>query len=312
MQVFNVLDDIFNDCPWPVPPSAILLHLPFMEKTEKENEAKLRALISTDKSQLHCTDWKFANIRFPHNSPRVYYGSRPGVTRIKEIDWAKFLSQWTHEMLDAASRLLLLSSPKDLETDTAKALAFLRENHQLLLLQRDDKMSVYQQTLARLHDLGMLNLSLVLVGPQGRPLCQERKTIRSLTAKLRESRKREKQIRRCMIMHSREKLSEVAAHERTKLKLLATQKELVKAKQALNEFKKEHPEWEPPEDVDLARTQSRAFQQLFYQLDADLNVKAQMKHDPSGCLSAFWSEQRRRLHVNKRCAWNPQVGLCAY
>ena len=54
MQVYNVLDEEFEDCPWPVPPSAILKFVPIAEdpagKPKRHNsEAVLRDMIGRGK-----------------------------------------------------------------------------------------------------------------------------------------------------------------------------------------------------------------------------------------------------------------------
>ena len=89
-------------------------------------------------------------------------------------------------------------------------------------------------------------------------------------------------------------------------KLMETKRLLAKAERSLETFRAES-DWKEPDHLDLNRTDSRAFQQAFEHVDRKLDIKLQLKHDPTGALATFWSEQRRRLHVNKRAKWNPQV-----
>ena len=58
-------------------------------------------------------------------------------------------------------------------------------------------------------------------------------------------------------------------------------------------------ELKPEHDVDAKK--------IFETVDTNLDVQAQMRLDPTGGLTLFWAEQRRRLHVDKRSRWNPMV-----
>ena len=52
LQVYETLDAEFSACPWPVPPSSLLLHLPFKEMREDKNmtrEEVLRYTTQKDK-----------------------------------------------------------------------------------------------------------------------------------------------------------------------------------------------------------------------------------------------------------------------
>ena len=64
-QVYEVLDEEFAQCPWPVPPSSILLHLPFKERRGKKltREAVMCEVVSKD-HKWH--NWEFREI-----NPRV-------------------------------------------------------------------------------------------------------------------------------------------------------------------------------------------------------------------------------------------------
>ena len=59
LQVYDVLEKNFADCTWPVPPSAILLHLPIKEQKEKglNSEAILRSVITRDRSAKYGSTW---------------------------------------------------------------------------------------------------------------------------------------------------------------------------------------------------------------------------------------------------------------
>ena len=65
LQVYGLLDQEFATCPWPVPPSAILLHLPFAENRDKNQtrESVMRDMLSKHKKEYK---WEFKEI-----NPRV-------------------------------------------------------------------------------------------------------------------------------------------------------------------------------------------------------------------------------------------------
>ena len=64
LQVYEVLENNYRDCPWPVPPSAILMHLPVAERKDKglTSEAILRRIVGADKRQRHCFQWEIRNV----------------------------------------------------------------------------------------------------------------------------------------------------------------------------------------------------------------------------------------------------------
>ena len=64
LQVYQVLDEEFHDCPWPVPPSALLKFLPISEDPEgtpkrRNSEAVLRDMIGRDKRYKTISNWEF-------------------------------------------------------------------------------------------------------------------------------------------------------------------------------------------------------------------------------------------------------------
>ena len=62
MQVYTLLLEKFSACPWPVPPWAILMHLPIAEKPGvKSSECLLREMVSVDRRWRHRTPWAFEN-----------------------------------------------------------------------------------------------------------------------------------------------------------------------------------------------------------------------------------------------------------
>lgn len=65
LQVYDVLDTELSQCPWPVPPSSILLHLSFKEVRADglNREAVLREVRSKDK--------KWRNWEWIEVGPRV-------------------------------------------------------------------------------------------------------------------------------------------------------------------------------------------------------------------------------------------------
>ena len=65
-----MLDDEFKDCPWPVPPSAILKYLPIPEdppgKHKRRNsEAVLRDMLGRDKKFKSISQWEFRDASRP-------------------------------------------------------------------------------------------------------------------------------------------------------------------------------------------------------------------------------------------------------
>ena len=67
-DVYNLLNSkTFEDCPWPIPPSAILMFLPIAEiPGVKNSEAILRKMVGDDKVLKYNSCWKFENGPRPH------------------------------------------------------------------------------------------------------------------------------------------------------------------------------------------------------------------------------------------------------
>lgn len=64
IQVYQLLEAKFTGCPWPIPPSAILLHLPVQEIVgTATREEVLRNIISGDRKWRHTTRWQFQDVR---------------------------------------------------------------------------------------------------------------------------------------------------------------------------------------------------------------------------------------------------------
>ena len=190
------------ECPWPLPPSAILLRLPIPEDPGvATSERQLRKLIRYSKSPLKSSSpWQFENGPRPLYTCvkllamhihlcvcvyvlykcdvcvcRYYDDGTPATNKnaadrhycvrqdhketISVVEWARFLSLWSVADLDAAARLVRVSSVHDLDEAERELLQTLRETYShLLFLKSDDPLSLYQKQLKRLHDLGILNL----------------------------------------------------------------------------------------------------------------------------------------------------------
>ena len=83
----------------------------------------------------------------------------------------------------------------------------------------------------------------------------------------------------------------------------------MKAKAQLRAFRSEHPDFRPPPDVLLVPDDDQDARDIFWQVDQDLDLEMQLKHDPSGLLTTFWAEQRKQLRSSKPRTrrWHPQV-----
>ena len=58
-----MLDEVFGNCPWPVPPSAILLHIPIAEKKPKKtSESVLREVISRGRKWRQFAKWDIRDV----------------------------------------------------------------------------------------------------------------------------------------------------------------------------------------------------------------------------------------------------------
>ena len=73
-QVYQVLEEHYRDCPWPVPPHAILMHLPVQEQRAKglTSEAILRQIVGKDKRMRHCFRWDIRDVEVRPDFTLVY------------------------------------------------------------------------------------------------------------------------------------------------------------------------------------------------------------------------------------------------
>ena len=66
MQVYDLLKNKYHDCPWPVPPCAILMHLPVKEEYgQNTSEARLRKMLGDDKRWRRVSPWTFSDVHPP-------------------------------------------------------------------------------------------------------------------------------------------------------------------------------------------------------------------------------------------------------
>ena len=320
MQVYEVLEKHFKNCPWPVPPSAILMHLPVQEDREKglTSEAILRDIVSRDKKQRNCFPWIIRDVGVRPDKtvfddgttarirPHRHYAFREGVKpQVSENSWATFLNAWDSRDLSTATNLVCAHVIADLDADEQELLWTLRKFHRVLLLDKDDPLCAYQMRLRSLHRLGMINLSFA------RPdaslaLLMARK--RSLEASLRESRKRNERATRTLgKMQERYDVLEADRDAQVKLTEHA-QAKLAEARVRLAEFQAQHPHHRHEPDEELVEEDDDDVRLMFEQVDKDVDVQQQLKYDPSGALACFWADQRKQLSRPGRARrWNPQV-----
>lgn len=102
---------------------------------------------------------------------------------------------------------------------------------------------------------------------------------------------------------------QVARAEHAEARTAEQNKLLLKAKAQLRAFRSEYPNFRPPEDVLLVPNDDQDARDIFWQVDKDLDLKMQLKHDPSGMLTTFWEDQRKQLRSStpRTRRWNPQV-----
>ena len=341
-QIYQVLEENFKDCPWPVPPSAILLHLPVQENKDAglTSEAILRQVVGRDKRQRHCYDWSIRNVDVvpdatffddrteARKKPHRHYAFQTNTTQvISENRWATFLNYWSARDLATATNLLSAQVYADLSPAERELLRVLRTFNDVLLLEADDPLHQYQIRLRSLHRMGMLNLSLP--HQDARHLSSVEAQKRSLVARLRESKKREKRhqstiakmattissmVANVFNLRSRVDEAESRAAESESRAVeaedkLARQQELLShAQKQLAQFQLAHPDWKAEySDLKDPLDQQDA-RDMFKELDRDVNIANQLKYDKSGALTVFWAEQRKQLSIpgnGKR--WNQQV-----
>ena len=126
-QVYHVLDTEFSDCPWPLPPSAILKFLPVDEdppETHKRrnSESVLRNMIAQGRRLKACSDWEFRDAGSRpactffddateyRRKPQRAYAFKKGVKQlVPRVRWYQFLHNLTRDQLDAGARMLQCS-----------------------------------------------------------------------------------------------------------------------------------------------------------------------------------------------------------
>ena len=239
-----------------------------------------------------------------HYKPKRQYAFRKGTRPlVSENKWARFLNDWSITDLEVATGLVTAGVYADLNVKQRDMLSWLRNHyHDVLLLDREDPLHSYQTRLRTLWSYGMINLSLGSTNPA---LARLQRTQRSLTAQLREVRKKSARLDSALT-------KQVQRAERAEAEVVKQEKLLVQAQAQVNAFKLTHPDWSPPEDVLLIPDDDKDAKEIFRFVDQDLDVELQLKHDPSGMLTTFWAEQRRQLQFSdpKRTRsrrWNPQV-----
>lgn len=223
---------------------------------------------------------------------------------MSENKWATFLNMWGAKDLGTATNLVTAHVFADLDAQQRDLLKVLRTFHDVLLLNQDDSLELYQTRLRSLYKLGIINLSLpsCSLPEDGSSMANLLRKQRSLVARLREANKR----------HAR--AVKTADHFRTKWsecseELKHNQCMLRQAQARLEEFKACHPDWEPPKDMELDEHMDEQAAKVFQKVDVNLDLEQQMKYDPSGFLTTFWAEQRKVLNAPSARArrWNPQV-----
>lgn len=203
----------------------------------------------------------------PRAKDRDYAILKDQTNTISLVEWAKFLELWSIQDLNAAARLLRVSSFHDLAKDERDLLCTLRRRYShLLFLKADDPLQKYQCKLQKLHDLGILNLHLTSVVHDERSqwqVCMYANIVhsyvahtcvacmqaekRSLVSRVREAGKK---VKRAKVVT--QKVSHQLQEEIKKRK--ETEKLLRHANKQLAAFKVSHPEWRPPEGVSLLPT----------------------------------------------------------
>ena len=155
--------------------------------------------------------------------------------------------------------------------------------HEVLLIDDDANFTVIKDKLIQLHKFGMLNLSLNPLDWTIADLKQQcldlQKKCRSVTAQLRESRKRYKRASEASTTHyERATRAELERDEYRRL--------LTVAQSQLSAFRVSHPDWKPPTDVLLKTADADDAMHIFKQLEGTFEPKTlidkQMEIDPSG------------------------------
>ena len=219
---------------------------------------------------------------------RRYYAVRKNADpKMSYRHFVKFLIKLSPDQLNIASKIVRVTSEIDLSDVDREFVDILRENHDLLLLPEDCTYAQIREQLIALHKFGILNLSLNPLEDTVATLkikCQELQAKnRSVTAQLRESRKRYvKAAKRSRINYEGKCRAELERDEYKRL--------LTIANSHLSSFRISHPNWEPPKDISLADDAQLAeaahtvFTTIERQNDKKDLIDEQMKVDPSGVL----------------------------
>ena len=220
---------------------------------------------------------------------------------------------WSRQDLGSATRLLDVSSVKDLNDKDRLFFQHLRKYHDVLFLNNDDPLYVFQTRLQSMHNLGILNLSFATI--------DEHDTVHKLISKKRSAECRAREA------NKRTKRAESRA-TRAEEENMKMQKLVRIAESQVAAFRSSHPEWIPPVKTLLPKQQHEEFSILFkvwlcrfhsryhnthrhpptfQEIDRDVDIEKQMKLDPTGLLTTMWAEQRRMLERKKQTRWNPKV-----
>ena len=118
-EVYELLDNVFGQNPWPVPPCAILFHLELSPgASAQEREHNLRELIRKDRRVRHGSQWEFK--KFYHR----HYAFHPEITKVGGKNWAKFLMNLT-PFLGSISKISTIKKESELKDADRLALLFL-------------------------------------------------------------------------------------------------------------------------------------------------------------------------------------------
>jgi len=101
---------------------------------------------------------------------------------VPRIRWYQFLHRLKPYQLDVGARMLQAGDISDIDEAGMQFLNHCREYHDVLLLNKNAPWSSYQTTMRRLHQLGIINLSLTLVGRKRLPveqLLKEKEQVRT-------------------------------------------------------------------------------------------------------------------------------------
>ena len=150
--------------------------------------------------------------------------------------------------LCSATRILDVSSEKYLRDDDKLFVKQLRQYHDVLFLEADDAIGMYQKRLRKMHNLGILNLSFTPIDEKDE-LHLVLASKRSLVCRLREANKKTKQA--------------IARATKAEKAVAKTKKLLEIARAQVAAFRAEHPEWIPPKKLLLPKAQDEAFNCLF-------------------------------------------------